>query len=101
QRGLARQEKASRELLRDRAGALQSVIFMKIPDEGADDSPHIDTVMNKKFLIFARRHRIDKDLWNVLEFHSTTFCSPLARKGCEQFSGTVINFCRVLENVAV
>src|SRR5262245_58894235 len=76
QRWLSREEKASCQLLRYRASALQSTIFMKIPDECADDSFEIDAMMNEKLLIFSCYHRIEKDLRQVIEFHHTAFRAP-------------------------
>src|SRR5436190_11128642 len=59
---LTGQEKASCELLRDCAGALQAPVFTNVPDERTGDPFHIQTMMNEKLLILTRCDGIEKHL---------------------------------------
>ena len=58
-------------------------------------------MMLKEFFVLAGRYSINKDSRYVLEFNQTAFGSPLAGKVGNQISRTVVDFCRVLENVPV
>ena len=101
QRPLASQKEAPCKLLCNRARALQPLLFANIPNKCTEDTLYVQTMMLKEFLVLAGRYSINKDSRYVLEFNQTAFGSPLAGKVGNQISRTVVDFCRVLENVPV
>src|SRR5436190_21951301 len=63
-----RKKQVSRQLLCDRAAALQSMPLMKVRDECTDNPDRSEPVMIEEALVFTRRDRIDEHFRDVLEF---------------------------------